>query len=136
MTTNIFTYGSLMFPEIWAFLIQTPYSTIEATLPGYKRKPVTNEAYPGLLSGDKNNLVTGKLYLQVGDADLNVLDKFEGDFYIRSQVTVTDNLNQRLSAETYLVKNDYLHLLDEIDWCPKNFEKEFLTSFIKKPKHF
>ena len=63
-TTNIFTYGSLIYPEVMKGVAGKLYSSCKAELEGFVRKQVKGKWYPGIIpqAGSK---VEGILYLAV-----------------------------------------------------------------------
>ena len=73
--TNVFTYGTLMFKDIWTRLITNDYEQEQATLNGYIRKAVIGETYPVIYKGSENNSVAGKLYLNVSSKEVAILDR-------------------------------------------------------------
>lgn len=46
--TNIFTYGTLMFPEVMFTVCKSKYESEKATLQGYARRQVKGRIYPGV----------------------------------------------------------------------------------------
>ena len=47
-TTNVFTYGSLMNPEVFRTIATNKYPTLKAILRNHQRKQVKNAWYPGI----------------------------------------------------------------------------------------
>ena len=75
---NVFTYGSLMFPEVInALLHRNDYQSCAASLTGYTRLKVKDAVYPGLVKS-LGSTVEGVLYLNVEEEDLQILNSFEG----------------------------------------------------------
>jgi gamma-glutamylcyclotransferase (GGCT)/AIG2-like uncharacterized protein YtfP len=101
MSAHVFTYGSLMFPEVWSLVVRGDYRSTQATLHGHTRFAIDGETYPGMVTVPDGR-VTGVLYLDVGDDDLARLDVFEGDDYRRINATVVDPDGASHVAETYL----------------------------------
>ncbi len=98
---NVFTYGSLMFPEVWSLVVSGDYRAIQATLDGHARFAIDGETYPGMVRM-RGSHVPGVVYLDVDDDDLARLDAFEGDDYLRAAVTVADLHSTAHAAQTYL----------------------------------
>jgi gamma-glutamylcyclotransferase (GGCT)/AIG2-like uncharacterized protein YtfP len=80
---NIFTYGTLMFEEIWSQVTAGEYDRIPAILSGYDRKLARGEVYPVLYPSTDISLVEGFVYIGVTDVDLGKLDAFEGEYNCR-----------------------------------------------------
>ncbi|MBP9612525.1 MAG: gamma-glutamylcyclotransferase, partial [Sulfurospirillum sp.] len=76
---HIFTYGSLMFEEVWNSLVLGQYTSAPAFLEGYARRCVKNEEYPVVF--EANESVNGILYYDVEPYDVERLDAFEGEYY-------------------------------------------------------
>ena len=103
MNKNIFTYGSLMFPEVWTRVVVGPYRSMRARLEGYARYEVRDQTYPGMVK-QLGSSVEGVLYLDVNDADLAMLDHFEGDDYERVALEVACEDGIVRETDTYLYR--------------------------------
>lgn len=90
-----------------------PY--IPATLHGYTRRAVRGATYPGIFS-DVGGLVLGCLYQDLPDTAWAPLDRFEGEMYVREQVQIALENASVLAAEVYVVRPEFLHRLDTMDW--------------------
>ncbi len=49
-TNHVFTYGTLMYPDVMYNLVQHKYDENKALLKGYARKHVKKAVYPGIVS--------------------------------------------------------------------------------------
>lgn len=62
----------------------------------------------------------GCLYQDLPDSAWASLDRFEGEMYAREQVQVALEegtlLDTLLQAEVYVVRSEFLHRLDSMDW--------------------
>ncbi|WP_161993336.1 gamma-glutamylcyclotransferase family protein [Lacisediminimonas profundi] len=117
--THIFTYGSLMFPEVWAHVVQGRHAAQVASLAGFARHALHGQEYPGMVAS-RGDSVRGVLYSDVSTADVARLDRFEGDDYRRVQVVVAiENTRETVMASTYLYTGAGL-LEDEL-WDPDTF---------------
>lgn len=120
---DIFTYGTLMSPEIMMRLAGCRPDSCIAHLHGFRRTRVKDEEYPGIRE-NAEGMVQGILYLDVPEAAVQRLDLFEGEMYERRQVMVQTEDGVEKSAMTYVFRPGYHDLLTEIPW---DFE-EFLVS--------
>ncbi len=129
MSTNIFTYGSLMFAEVWTRVVTGDYRSVRARLDGYARFEVRDQTYPGMVA-QANSQVAGVLYLDVDDADLARLDHFEGDDYQRVAHEVACEDGFARAAETYVYR---LHdCLLKTSWQPETFAMQrFLDTYCR-----
>lgn len=153
MSVAVFTYGSLMFDEVWSRIVSGRYTSVPATLAGYSRFAVTGEQYPGVIPGADPSadpgtvsdtaidastvppMVEGVLYYGVNEADVERLDIFEGEFYNRctEQVTVAGGM---ISAQVYVIKPAYQYLLAPEAWDVERFKQQGLVEFIERYKGF
>jgi gamma-glutamylcyclotransferase (GGCT)/AIG2-like uncharacterized protein YtfP len=101
MSAHVFTYGSLMFPEVWARVVKGDYRSVRGALRDHARFAVRDQDYPGMVA-QPGARVDGVLYLDVEDADLARLDHFEGDDYRRLTVDVAGDDGVVRVAQTYL----------------------------------
>jgi gamma-glutamylcyclotransferase (GGCT)/AIG2-like uncharacterized protein YtfP len=114
---HLFTYGTLMFPEVWQAVVGRQFETTPAQLPGYQIFRVRDAVYPGIIAlypgiiavnpspsgrGQVRDFsdsrpstldsglspVPGLVYLDVDPESFARLDAFEGHEYIRRSVTV------------------------------------------------
>jgi gamma-glutamylcyclotransferase (GGCT)/AIG2-like uncharacterized protein YtfP len=125
LPSTVFTYGSLMFPEVWERVVRGRYFFQPAVAQGFQRYCVMQETYPGMIAISGQS-VEGVLYFDVDSDDLKALDAFEGSDYVRENVNVRLPDGSVLTAATYL----YLpreRLLDKV-WLPREFD---LDCFLK-----
>lgn len=119
MSTTVFTYGSLMFPEVWQKLVRGQYRSSPANANGYARFAVLEARYPGMVLMEGAS-VDGVLYHDVDAADLERLDQFEGSEYRRDTITVMLADGSELTADTYI------HIVTErlatTPWAPAEFD--------------
>ena len=132
-TVNVFTYGSLMYDAVWGRLAHGRHRSVAAVIDGHRRFAVAGETYPALVAAPDHR-VAGRLWLAVGAADLERLDRFEGTDYRRCPVMVAVDPavdpRGRIEAECYLWL-DGSRLLP-IDWEVAAFEREHLADFAQR----
>ncbi|RJF97142.1 gamma-glutamylcyclotransferase family protein [Noviherbaspirillum saxi] len=130
MLTPVFTYGSLMFPEVWNRVVRGDYRSLPATLPGHARFVLKNETYPGVIA-QPGQSVAGLLYFDVSPQDVVALDAFEGDEYRRVAVGVTLDSGETVEAQAYL----YLlpQKLSDSPWLPEAFQMQrFIATYCRE----
>ena len=131
---NIFTYGSLMFDRVWSLIVVENYRKTNAILTGYDRKGVKGEVYPAIYPSSPHSQVKGIVYMDIIEADLAKLDIFEGEYYFRKSEKVTTKNNNIISAEIYVLKEEYYPLISNLEWNAAKFEKidihHFLADYI------
>lgn len=125
-TCNVFTYGSLMFPVVWARVVRGDYRSGEATIHGFRRVQVRDRQHPALVVAARAAPILGRLYYDVSAEDVARLDQFETSNYARVTVAVTI-AGRATSAQSYLALN-VDSLLNE-DWSAADFERYGLPIF-------
>lgn len=126
---HVFTYGSLMFADVWSRVVAADYASIGATLDAHARFDVVDQTYPGMVPRADAS-VAGVLHLDVDDADVERLDRFEGDDYRRTTVLVECADGTQRHADTYV----YLHRdrLLPSRWEPDRFAlQRFLETYCR-----
>ncbi len=126
---NIFTYGSLMFPDVWLRVAGTPFPTRPATLPGFAAWAVRGQTFPGLAPAPQA-ATRGVLHLDVTTEAAARLDAFEGAFYERVQVTVRLDDGTSAPACVYLVVPARRHELEPVLWDAETFRRLHLAGFL------
>jgi gamma-glutamylcyclotransferase (GGCT)/AIG2-like uncharacterized protein YtfP len=116
---HIFTYGSLMFPEIWQRVVRGNYRSATATLPGFARYALADDTYPGMVA-QAEAVVEGLLYYDVAPPDLAALDAFEGREYRREKVNVVIESGETVIACTYIFLAE--QRLSGLPWEPQAFQ--------------
>jgi len=119
MSIHVFTYGSLMFPDVWQRVVRGDYRSAPARLDGHARFEITGETYPGMIPHPAAR-VEGVLYFDVLPADVAALDAFEGSEYRRDSVRVVLASGEAVEAGTYI----YLRpeKLSGSPWLPEAFQ--------------
>jgi gamma-glutamylcyclotransferase (GGCT)/AIG2-like uncharacterized protein YtfP len=133
---NVFTYGSLMFPEVWERVVRGAYSHAVAAASGFRCYAVQGETYPGMIAADgaasPPDRVEGIVYFDVSLEDLAALDSFEGGDYRRVEIAASlpDGTSVNASAYLYLPQEK----LAPEPWSRENFQlKSFLRSYCGLP---
>jgi len=129
---NLFAYGTLMCPDIMAEVSGLQRPVTPANLRGYRRLRVTGEDYPALLP-DAAGAVAGVIYQDIPETAWALLDRFEGEMYVRAgaQVELADGTNA--AAQTYVINGCFSSCLEEIEWDFAEFlcagKKRFRSSY-------
>jgi gamma-glutamylcyclotransferase (GGCT)/AIG2-like uncharacterized protein YtfP len=124
---NLFAYGTLMWPEVIAAVVNRPLSGMPATLHGFLRIRVKGERYPALVDSHSNDAVEGLLYCGLTRADFRQLDRFEGGQYDRREVCIGSD-----QAQVYVLSRALRHLADFRPWRPEDMEAECLEAFCRE----
>jgi gamma-glutamylcyclotransferase (GGCT)/AIG2-like uncharacterized protein YtfP len=131
---NIFTYGTLMFPEVWRAVVGREFPAVAGALRGYSAFRVRDAVYPGVLKLNGNTVVDGILYLDVDEPTVARLDRFEGELYVRPSVTIACADGRERIADTYVVPPQHAEILTAEPWTRDWFLssgslEEFLQQF-------
>ena len=126
-TSNVFTYGSLMFPVVWDRVVQGHYRSSEASIQGFQRLRIRGEQYPALIINPNAGSLTGRVYFDVSASDITRLDHFETSDYARVSIAVTI-AGKALAADAYLTLKP--EALDPQQWGPETFARDGLESFL------
>lgn len=128
MASALFTYGSLMFPEVWERVVKGSYEHERGTACGYERYTVSGMTYPGMIE-QAGGSVEGVAYFNISDDDLAILDAFEGESYVRRSVTVQLADGRQIEAQTYLFLEPAE--LSTRPWNPEQFAMQrFLRNYL------
>lgn len=124
--TNVFAYGSLLFPEIADGLCQCSLTTKTATLNGFARFAVKGADYPAIIP-NRGSKVKGKVLLNLDEEAINLLAFYEGDEYKIAPVKVeTDSETINAIAFLWTAGNG---CLENIDWDMAQFKSESLVLY-------
>jgi gamma-glutamylcyclotransferase (GGCT)/AIG2-like uncharacterized protein YtfP len=118
---HVFTYGTLMFPEVWQAVVGRQFITAVGHAAGFRILRVRDTLYPGLLAAAPTDVVQGIIYLDVDSASLARLDRFEDDFYRRQPITLICEDGRQLEAETYIVPDERRDVLTTEPWSGHDF---------------
>ncbi len=127
---KLFTYGSLMYADIFTAVSGEHCPARTARLAGFRRCRVKGQAYPGIRP-DAQGEVAGVLYEGVGDTAMTRLDEFEGVEYLRERLAVVGEDGVVTEAECYVFRPEcYSRLLPD-DWDVQEFEQVGKARFIR-----
>jgi gamma-glutamylcyclotransferase (GGCT)/AIG2-like uncharacterized protein YtfP len=128
---NIFTYGTLMFAEIWSRLIPNKYRQQPAFLSGYVRKVVKAQQYPAIYRAQQHTTITGILYFALQQTDIATLDRFEGTCYERLTERVLLDSGEPVEAAVYVLRDSCHHIVSNTNWDAALF-KDQIDRFINE----
>jgi gamma-glutamylcyclotransferase (GGCT)/AIG2-like uncharacterized protein YtfP len=127
---HVFTYGSLMFPEVWQRVVRGSYRSAVGSVDGCRRHAIAGEIYPGMVR-EAGSSVRGVVHFDVDSADLLALDLFEGQDYVRETVEVRLENGETVLAGAYFYRHRN-RLLDE-PWEPDAFQMQrFIDTYCRE----
>jgi len=87
MRHGLFVYGTLQLPEKLQSLLGRVPSLEPATLHDYRCGLVARADFPGIVP-QQDSVVNGQVLAPLSQAELEILDQYEGELYQRLRVTV------------------------------------------------
>jgi gamma-glutamylcyclotransferase (GGCT)/AIG2-like uncharacterized protein YtfP len=117
---NVFTYGTLMFPEVWRAVVGREFATVGGIATGFEVFRVKDAVFPGIVEAGQRS-VRGVIYLDVDPNSIKRLDKFEDDFYERRSIWIDCEDGQRLAADAYVVPESNRRVLTDEVWDRESF---------------
>jgi len=130
MSRYLFAYGTLQFPQVLRALTARSLPGEPATLDGYARFLVRGAHYPGIVPR-ADTRTGGVLWRGVTDADLKVLDRFEGDLYERVVVDAVTRDGPR-RAWCYVVAPRQRQRLTGEPWTNEHFAANHLAGYLRR----
>lgn len=126
---SVFTYGSLVFAEVWELVAGRLHRSEPALLAGYRRRMLHGAPYPGISPATADD-VDGVLWHDVGSDVLARLDDFEGEIYERRTLGVTA-LSGPCRAEAYVIRTAHESLLSAEHWQEERFRDQELERYLE-----
>lgn len=127
---TLFAYGTLLVPEIWRAVTGHDCPSESASLPGYAIYRVRNADFPGIIPGDSDDLVPGRIFSELNADILARLDAYEDKFYDRIEVTLLSATGDPLQSQAYVVSTDYTSALTAEPWTLEWFQREAMSDYM------
>jgi gamma-glutamylcyclotransferase (GGCT)/AIG2-like uncharacterized protein YtfP len=129
--SSLFVYGTLMSPQVLRVLIgRLPEMIDPATMEGYARHPVKGQSFPGMIpSASSDTGVRGVLLKELTDAEMKVLDWFEGDEYSRRNVHAYCGAAME-PTQTYVWSNPISELDTAAEWSYEHFRDNLVDQYL------
>ena len=134
MTYRVFTYGTLQIPGVMEAVTGRKFENTMAMLSDYARFSVRGQVFPGVIpkQGEK---VEGRIYFNLNETDLILLDTFEDYLYERRPVDVVCN-NEIVTAQLYVVHEKYYSLLSPQPWDINTFTQDHMPNYLASCRKF
>lgn len=127
---HLFTYGTLMFPEVWQRISIEIFPGQPAVVRGYSIYRVKDAVYPGIIAGEPENEVQGMIYFDLDDDTLFELDTYESSFYERLPVKAVTPNGEELDCHAYVVPASRRDLLTSESWDAEWFRAHELDKYL------
>ncbi len=127
--TQLFVYGTLMWPEILKAVIDRIPVMEDALLEGYRRLKIKDAVYPALIKAESHS-VQGKLIRGLNYNEIVLIDDYEGDEYERKEVFIKTLSGRKEAAFVYVFSEDYRERLLDENWNPSEISEKLLRSLL------
>lgn len=127
---QLFTYGTLMFPEVWQRISIGEFPAQPARLHGYAIYRVRDAVYPGIIHAEEDSVVNGMLYDGLHEETLFELDTYESSFYERIPVTVVTADGTEQECHAYVVPGYRHDMLTDEPWDAVRFREHELEKYL------
>lgn len=131
-TTSLFTYGTLMLPEVFRTVAGRLYPWVVATLEDHARYRVRGAVFPAVVH-EPGERVEGRLFDWIDAATLERLDRYEGQHYERVRHPVRLESGEIRAAQVYVLADGHRSLLSAEPWSLEAFRRECLGSYLNGP---
>jgi gamma-glutamylcyclotransferase (GGCT)/AIG2-like uncharacterized protein YtfP len=133
----LFAYGSLQVEEVMEAVTGRRFKGRPATLPGHRRRLLHGCTYPGVVP-DGLESTPGVLFEGLAEADLEILDLFEGEPYARraEQLEIDGPVRARSTGFVYVVRDECAALMSGAPWDLATFRERSLSTFLEQCRAF
>lgn len=132
---NLFTYGSLMFPEVMHALTERVFQYEDASLSGFDRYLLNGRKYPGIIE-NTDSRVEGRVFFDIDSTSLEILDQFENSIYERRIVEIHTISRAQVKARAYIVPVTAREALSELRWSADEFSRAHLANYVEMCRRF
>lgn len=126
---NLFTYGTLMFPEVWQRIDVGEFPSKPATLPGFAIYRVRDAVFPGIVRAEPGDKVTGLVYFDLDEDALFELDAYESDLYERIPVIAAAE-HGPIECTAYVIPDSRKQALTNEVWDADWFRQHQLEKYL------
>ena len=126
---NLFTYGTLMFPEVWQRIGLSDFSSHPATLPGFAIYRLKDAVFPGIVRANPHDHVSGLLYLDLDEDAMFELDAYESDLYDRIPVIAATEAGP-IECTAFVIPDSRRHVLTNESWDAQSFREKQLAKYL------
>ncbi len=132
---RLFTYGTLMLPEVMEIVAGRRFAARSATLAGYRRRLLRDRVYPGLVPAAGES-VEGVLWEDLDLQALARIDRFEDAPYERLELRVAVAPGESCAAFVYLLRAEHRALATDAAWHEAEFRARHLPDYLADCRTF
>lgn len=127
-SVNVFTYGTLMFDDVWRAVVGRLNASLPGQLGGYEAWKIAGQVFPGMAPATGHE-VSGRVWQKVTDEELKRLDAFESGIYHREMINVK-TAGGGIDCWVYLMRADCRSLLLPEPWDREEFRRLHLATYL------
>ena len=128
---HLFCYGTLVFPEIMRRVSGARTTGSPATLAHFACYAVRGAVYPGIIF-EQGARIHGIVYDGITAAQLQRIDRYEGDDYVRQRVLVSETDGRLCRAWAYVIRPGAVDRLTDECWDSALFARHYLASYLRE----
>ncbi len=132
---NVFTYGSLIFPEVMEALTAQQFKYEDVVLSNFERRALVGKPYPGLIA-KVGAIVEGRLWFDLDKSSIEILDQFEGARYERRTAVMDCPSQGQVTASFYVTPPALENTLTNEPWDVAHFKSRHLTRYVSMCRRF
>lgn len=132
---RLFTYGTLMLPEVMEIVAGARLASEAATLADFRAGPLRGVVYPGLVP-EAGTTTRGVLWRGLDRARLGRIDRFEGDLYARHTLAVSVADGTPREAFVYVIRPGARDLVGAGAWDVESFRARELEAYLSGCRAF
>ncbi len=125
----LFVYGSLQVPKVLEVVIGRPIEGKPASAPGFRRFVMKGYSFPGMIP-EAEASTGGRLIEGLTEEDLERLDHFEGEPYLRQKIRVLLDGNAPSEAWAYVIPAEETGFITDLEWDLQKFIDNDLEVFL------
>ncbi|UCE62621.1 MAG: gamma-glutamylcyclotransferase [Nitrospirota bacterium] len=131
----VFAYGTLEVPAVMEAVTGWVFDSAEAIAEDYARFLLKGRIYPGMtpVSGETTG---GRVYFEVTQQALMLLDKFEDEIYVRQSIAVRTDEGHWYHAYAYIIEPKDREVLSVHPWIREKFVEDHLTAYLAGCRKF
>lgn len=135
MNCSVFTYGTLELPDVMVAVTGRSFDSVEAIADGYARFLLKGRIYPGMTSASRHT-TSGRVYFEVDEPSLSLLDRFEDNLYVRQFIPVQTATANWVKAYAYLIEPKDKDALTADPWKKETFAAKHLPLYLAACRAF
>ena len=131
----VFTYGTLEIPEVMEAVTGQTFPSVDATAHGFVRYLLNEKIYPGM-KVEAHASTFGRVYLNVDEQSLRILDEFEDEIYERKLIEVIIRTGGSCRAFAYLIPHLAYQTLSSEPWNKEEFLSKYFDTYVESCRLF